>query len=48
MQDYLLKKGMKDRIYDLATKVYDWQIPILSWLANKVRDWSYNDNSYLE
>ena len=32
---------MKHKIYTLATQIYDWNIPIISFLADKVRDWSY-------
>ena len=29
---------MQYKIYKLATRVYDMQIPVISWLADKVRD----------
>ena len=35
LSDYYYMKG---RIYNLATKVYDWQIPVLSWVADFIRD----------
>lgn len=32
---------MKHKIYWYATIVYDWNIPILKWIADKIRDITY-------
>lgn len=37
---------MKPKIYNLATRIYDLQIPIISWLADKVRDWAFSEENY--
>ena len=39
-----IKPKLKYRICWWATIVYDWQIPIISWLANKVRNLSIYDD----
>ena len=36
----------RSRIYFVATRVYDWHIPVLTSLADKVRDWAYNKELY--
>lgn len=35
---------MKWFIYKIATRVYDLQIPIISLLADKIRDITYENN----
>ena len=37
---------MKTRIYYIATRVFDWHIPVISWLADQVRDACYNPDLY--
>jgi hypothetical protein len=34
---------MKWKIYRIATKIYDWNIPGLTWIADKVRDYTFED-----
>ncbi len=34
---------IKTRIYFIATRIYDTEIPIISQIADKIRDWSYNE-----
>ena len=37
---------MKTKIYNLATRVYDWNIPILTQLADWIREmsWTYDEH----
>jgi len=37
---------MKEKIYNLATKIYDLDIPLISWLADKVRDITFEPYDY--
>ena len=33
---------MKWKIYKIATKIYDWDLPVISWCADKLRDITYD------
>jgi hypothetical protein len=35
---------MKYKIYWYATVIYDKDLPIISWLADKIRDITYENN----
>lgn len=37
---------MKNTIYNLATKVYDLQLPVVSYIADKIRDLTYEPYDY--
>lgn len=37
---------MKQKIYNLATTIYDLDIPVISWLADKVRDITFEPYDY--
>jgi len=47
MQD-IYKHPIKTRIYWIATEIYDWDIPLVSWVADKVRDWTFNEDLYID
>lgn len=40
------RNNMKSTIYNLATKIYDLQLPVFSWLADKVRDITFEPYDY--
>jgi hypothetical protein len=43
-----MKHPIKWKIYFLATRVWDWNIPGLRYLADKVRDWTFNEDMYYD
>jgi len=43
-----MKHPVKTRINIIATRVYDWDIPGITWLADWVRDWSLNEDLYYD
>ena len=35
---------MKNKIYNIATSIYDLQIPLVTLLADKIRDLTYEED----